>query len=218
MYCLAAKGGNNGESHNHNDIGSFILHSDGENFLTDLGAGEYTKEYFGPGRYEFFCNSSAGHSVPVIEGEYQKEGSEHHASLIGIETSDLRDKLIIDIAKAYKNKKLRSLIRHFLFDKSSDCLLELKDEFMFYNLPVSVTERLITLIEPKVMGDGIVRLEGQKNHLDIKYDSKAFICNVNHTNFINHNAVSIKVYTVDLEVKSTALEMETQILFCIMHD
>jgi len=43
---IAFKGGNNDEPHNHNDIGSFLLTVEGEVFLTDLGCGEYTKEYF----------------------------------------------------------------------------------------------------------------------------------------------------------------------------
>ena len=32
---IIAKAGNNGENHNHNDIGSFIIHHSGENFITD---------------------------------------------------------------------------------------------------------------------------------------------------------------------------------------
>ena len=38
---MAAKGGNNGESHNHNDVGSFLYLAGDEMLLTDLGAGEY---------------------------------------------------------------------------------------------------------------------------------------------------------------------------------
>lgn len=48
--------------------------------LTDLGAGEYTKEYFHEGRYRILCNNSFGHSVPVIDGEGQKEGGEYSCS------------------------------------------------------------------------------------------------------------------------------------------
>ena len=43
---IALKGGHNGESHNHNDAGSFMVTAEGEVFLTDLGAGEYTRQYF----------------------------------------------------------------------------------------------------------------------------------------------------------------------------
>ena len=40
---LAAKGGNNGESHNHNDIGSFIVGLDGQPVLIDVGVGRVTR-------------------------------------------------------------------------------------------------------------------------------------------------------------------------------
>ncbi|MDY4307971.1 hypothetical protein SNF32_14980 [Enterococcus mundtii] len=43
---FAAKGGRNDESHNHIDIGHFVFGTREDLFLTDLGAGEYTKDYF----------------------------------------------------------------------------------------------------------------------------------------------------------------------------
>lgn len=51
---VAAKGGHNGESHNHNDLGTFVLEAEGEEPLADLGAGEYTagsehRQDHGPG-------------------------------------------------------------------------------------------------------------------------------------------------------------------------
>ena len=68
-----------GEPHNHNDVGSFLYYIGDEEIISDLGAGEYTKKYFGPERYEILCNSSRGHSVPVIEGKYQCAGREYGA-------------------------------------------------------------------------------------------------------------------------------------------
>ena len=76
---MAAKGGRNDEPHNHNDVGSLIYAYDGEVVLTDLGAGEYTKGYFGETRYESLCCRSLGHSVPIIDGREQMEGSEYKA-------------------------------------------------------------------------------------------------------------------------------------------
>lgn len=74
---IAFKGGNNDEPHNHNDVGSFLLTADGEVFLTDLGCGEYTRQYFDPNtRYDILCNRSMGHSVPIVNGEEQKVGKE----------------------------------------------------------------------------------------------------------------------------------------------
>ncbi|MFR6332585.1 MAG: hypothetical protein ACLUOI_29915 [Eisenbergiella sp.] len=76
---MAAKGGNNGESHNHNDVKLPASGGD-EMLLTDLGAGEYTRDYFSEKRYEILCNHSFGHSVPVIDGKGQKEGTEYACS------------------------------------------------------------------------------------------------------------------------------------------
>ena len=79
LVSVACKGGHNGEPHNHNDVGSFLYYIGDEEIISDLGAGEYTKKYFGPERYEILCNSSRGHSVPVIEGKYQCAGREYGA-------------------------------------------------------------------------------------------------------------------------------------------
>ena len=43
---LAAKGGHNAESHNHNDVGNFIVYSDGRPLLIDVGVGTYTSKTF----------------------------------------------------------------------------------------------------------------------------------------------------------------------------
>ncbi|MBA3377767.1 MAG: heparinase II/III family protein, partial [Chloroflexia bacterium] len=51
---LAAKGGHNGESHNHNDIGSFIVGLDGQPVLIDAGVEDYTKKTFSAQRYEIW--------------------------------------------------------------------------------------------------------------------------------------------------------------------
>ena len=39
---VAMKGGTNGESHNHNDVGSFVVYADDEPLFIDPGVGEYT--------------------------------------------------------------------------------------------------------------------------------------------------------------------------------
>ena len=54
---LIAKAGHNDENHNQNDVGSFILHVNGESLLTDPGPGLYTRDYFRAARYEnVFCS------------------------------------------------------------------------------------------------------------------------------------------------------------------
>ncbi|MCD8380568.1 MAG: heparinase II/III-family protein [Lachnospiraceae bacterium] len=77
---FACKGGHNGESHNHNDIGHFIYEANGALFLTDLGAGEYTREYFSQNRYRLICNHSFGHSVPIVNGQGQSAGETYRCT------------------------------------------------------------------------------------------------------------------------------------------
>src|SRR5690606_39665769 len=51
---FAAKGGYNNESHNHNDIGSFILYKEGKPLFIDAGVGTYTKKTFSNERYDIW--------------------------------------------------------------------------------------------------------------------------------------------------------------------
>lgn len=68
---LSAKGGNNGESHNHNDVGSFVLYCDGKPVVIDIGTGVYEKKTFSPQRYEIPQMQSLYHNLPIIGGEGQ---------------------------------------------------------------------------------------------------------------------------------------------------
>lgn len=45
-WFVAAKGGNNAESHNHNDIGNFIVYHNNQPVVIDLGRDTYTSKSF----------------------------------------------------------------------------------------------------------------------------------------------------------------------------
>ncbi|MWG33847.1 heparinase II/III domain-containing protein [Halomarina oriensis] len=79
---VAAKGGHNGEPHNHNDCGSFVVHCRGESLLADLGAPAYDAGYFGEERYDYLTARSLGHSVPYVNGHEQAVGREHAARVL----------------------------------------------------------------------------------------------------------------------------------------
>ena len=76
-YLLASKGGNNGESHNHNDIGNFIFCYEGEPVLIDIGAGVYSKITFSERRYELYYMQSSYHNLPDFDGVQQKAGGQY---------------------------------------------------------------------------------------------------------------------------------------------
>ena len=70
----AMKGGTNGESHNHNDVGSFIVYYQGKPVIIDAGVGPYTRDTFGPNRYKAWFMQSGYHSLPSFGGVDQIAG------------------------------------------------------------------------------------------------------------------------------------------------
>jgi hypothetical protein len=79
---LAAKGGHNGEHHNHRDVGSVVVAVDGVPLLVDAGQPTYTAKTFGPDRYEIRAMQSAWHSVPAPFGLEQGTGSGYAAEVL----------------------------------------------------------------------------------------------------------------------------------------
>ncbi|WP_433381568.1 heparinase II/III domain-containing protein [Actinoplanes sp. CA-142083] len=76
---LAVKGGHNGENHNHNDVGSFVVALGGVPVLVDPGRPTYTAQTFGPRRYEIWTMQSSWHNTPTIRHSTQMPGRSHGA-------------------------------------------------------------------------------------------------------------------------------------------
>ncbi|MGR0160313.1 heparinase [Paenarthrobacter nitroguajacolicus] len=79
---LAAKGGHNGEHHNHRDVGSVVVAVDGVPLLVDAGQPTYTAQTFGPDRYQIRAMQSAWHSVPAPFGLEQGTGTSFAATVL----------------------------------------------------------------------------------------------------------------------------------------
>ncbi len=94
---VAVKGGHNGESHNHNDVGSFIVYMDGKPLFIDPGVGEYTAKTFSNSRYEIWTMQSGYHNLPQINGIDQKDGKDFSAKVV----NHKEGQLTLDIAGAY---------------------------------------------------------------------------------------------------------------------
>jgi len=73
-WLLACKGGHNGESHNHNDVGSFILLLEGKPLVVDAGNMVYTAKTFSAERYTLWNVRAAYHNVPMIGEAEQRNG------------------------------------------------------------------------------------------------------------------------------------------------
>ena len=121
-WTLVCKGGNNGENHNHNDVGSFILSLHGEPAVVDAGNMVYTAKTFSGERYTLWNVQSAWHNLPEFGGCGQRAGGEYAARNVAC----LPDGMQLDMERAYDEEAgLLSLRRHFTL--STDGLV-LSDE------------------------------------------------------------------------------------------
>ena len=76
---LAVKGGHNGENHNHNDVGSFMLYIDDEPVIVDAGNMTYTAKTFSDERYTLWNVRSAYHNLPIAGTCEQSPGRAYAA-------------------------------------------------------------------------------------------------------------------------------------------
>ncbi|OXM86860.1 heparinase II/III family protein [Paenibacillus rigui] len=214
VVSFAAKGGHNAEPHNHNDVGHFMLHVNGTTLLTDTGAGEYTKSYFGEQRYSYIGNRSKGHSVPIIEGIEQQEGKQFAAQVLDISTSENRDVFALELAGAYPSSNLQSLIRTFQFDKKGAApQLELIDRYRFEQAPDSIVERFVSFTKPEMVSDGRVRLQQNNAVTDLIFDASQLQCSVERVDFMNHSGVREDLYLLDLTVAKPGTEETVRVQF-----
>lgn len=198
---FACKGGHNDEPHNHNDIGHFILQANGEIFFKDLGSGLYSEAYFSEQRYSLLCNGSQGHSVPIINNQYQAEGVSHDAIITDVSINDNIDTFEIDMKNAYPVETLERLLRRFTWKKGVKPELILQDTYQFTRIPDSIVERLITPFL-KITDDheGVVLVGTQK--VKLKYDREQVDLVVRENEFVNHFGNKEKLLMLDFNVKN----------------
>ena len=98
---VSAKAGNNGDPHNHLDVGSFIVALDGVPFIVDAGRPTYTAQTFSSDRYELWMMRSQWHNLPEIAGVGQSAGSEFAATEVSFSADDETAELAFDLAGAY---------------------------------------------------------------------------------------------------------------------
>jgi hypothetical protein len=98
---VASHGGHNAESHNHNDVGDFIIYANGQPVIIDVGFGTYTAKTFSKERYSLWYNSSAYHNLPIINGFQQEAGGQYEARNVHYNKTAGSSTLQMDIARAY---------------------------------------------------------------------------------------------------------------------
>ena len=176
-FYLAAKGGHNSESHNHNDIGNFVVFYDGQPLLIDVGRGTYTAKTFSNRRYEIWYNCSDYHNLPTINGITQSPGLRFKAENVKYKKSNSSAEFSLDLAKAYPaDAQVNSWKRTIVLNRGKG--VQWQDVVDLANAG-SVKQYLMTCYPGEITKDGEVVIhyqpkDGKTIDFVVKYDPKQF--------------------------------------------
>ena len=165
---FAGKGGFNNESHNHNDVGSFILAIDRKPILVDAGVGTYRRQTFGSQRYTIWTMQSNYHNLPMINGVAQMNGAEYKAS----DAVAKPGYFSVNIAGAFPEEaKVDRWIRSY---KLEGKFLRINDAFTLRQTVAPNTVNFLTRGDVNKVSDGKVSISVEGTEALFTYDPKSF--------------------------------------------
>ena len=172
-FFFTAKGGHNAESHNHNDLGTFVLYFNGKPCLIDIGRETYTAKTFSSRRYEIWTMQSQYHQLPKINGVDQKDGREFVATNSTFKADAKKAIFSTDISKAYpENADVKKWVRTYTLERGKKFLIQ--DNWELSNVSDNATSlNFVTSNRVSEKAPGIILLEGDGFAMEMKYNAKA---------------------------------------------
>ena len=165
---FAAKGGHNAESHNHNDVGNFIVYADGRPLLIDIGVENYTAKTFSANMYDIWTMQSQYHNLPTINGVQQSAGREFHAEKPVFLSTHAQVKFSLDIARAYPAEAgVRSWNRSITLERGRKLVLEENYSLSEWKEPARLN--IMTAYNADITKSGLIILS-DKNDASLIYD------------------------------------------------
>ena len=160
---VSAKGGHNNESHNHNDIGSFIVYDGAEPIVIDPGVETYTAKTFSPKRYELWTMQSDYHNLPSINGVMQEAGRQYQAKNVRCKIDNHYSLLELELQDAYAEEaQIDKLYRTIKLDRI-ESQIEIIDDIHTNKDKNEYILNIMTLRKP-VIEDREVRLPGKRDY------------------------------------------------------
>ncbi|WP_435126742.1 heparinase II/III domain-containing protein [Actinacidiphila sp. bgisy144] len=172
---LAAKGGHNDESHNHNDVGSFVVALDGRPLVVDAGVGTYRRETFSPtDRYSIWTMRSAYHNVPLVDDVEQAAGARYRSHAPECALGPDEAELGLDLAAAYpETAGLRSWRRTFRLNRAAG-EITVHDTWRTAVPPGSLALHLLLSGDLELNGVGRAVLAADGVRLGLRWNGDAF--------------------------------------------
>lgn len=194
-FDVAIKGGHNKESHNHNDVGNFIIAKDKELFLIDTGSMDYCKETFSENRYTIWVNRSEYHNLPEIGGSTQKNGREFEAKSL----SHGESRFEADISGAYGDDNIVFWKRKLSVEGGVSVT-----ESYEYRKPTSSVLHFMTSIEPKAENGGLSLTAESGKTLKMEFDGSFSVDTISTGNDSNLNKNWGKtIYRINIPVNES---------------
>ena len=176
-FYFAAKGGHNAESHNHNDVGTFVLYYNGLPALIDVGVGTYTRQTFSNERYMIWTMQSGYHNLPAINGADQKDGQQFAARNVSFKSSAKTVDFSVDIAGAYPNEAaVKSWQRSYRLNRGKD--FSINDRYALTENKGGTSLHFMTSCKATLAKAGVIRLEGDGFVLEMVYDTSVQNANI----------------------------------------
>jgi len=178
---LAAHGGHNAESHNHNDVGDFIVYYKGEPVIIDAGRGNYTARTFSSKRYDLWFTQSQYHNLPVVNGYGQLAGRKYAAREVSSTLTPTIASLTMDIGAAYDSKAgVVSWKRKVSLDRKQQ-IITCSDQYQLLKQPDSLQQIFLTTasIEMRTAGE-IVLTTKMGKQIVIAYPAASFYYTVEY--------------------------------------
>lgn len=190
---LLAKGGNNGESHNHNDVGSYVVIRGDEMIAADTAGGKYCRDYFNENRYTFFAARSGGHNLPIVGGVEQMGCGSCRAKKFTVEQGEEEDCIEIDLTGTLCCLQLTRMTRRLKGERATGAIA-VEDRFELSE-PTEIIDRIVTLDAPQMLEAGALRVGGE-NGMTLRFDAAQLDCRVSPVEL--SVAGRKTVYTIDL--------------------
>ncbi|NCI49653.1 hypothetical protein GWC95_06955 [Sediminibacterium roseum] len=168
---IASHGGNNAESHNHNDVGDFIVYADGAPVIVDAGKGTYMAITFSRDRYKLWYNTSPYHNVPLVNGVAQQAVAAAKANNVQFNSSNNVTTFSMDLDKAYPDSAgIRAWKRSIRVDHLENNI-EVKDKYQVANAD-RLTQTFMTVCSTDITTPGKIIFTTEKNQrVQLKYDA-----------------------------------------------
>lgn len=169
-FFIASKGGYNNESHNHNDVGSFVLYVNNTPVFIDAGVGTYTRQTFSKERYTIWTMQSDYHNLPAINGVSQAYGKQYKAKNVSFNPK--KKNFIVDITTAYPAEaKVNQWLRSYSLGSNE---LKIEDKFDLEEVKGKNKINFLTSGTVDISQPGQVIISIKNEKLVLTYDKNLF--------------------------------------------